>query len=222
MADFRRTLPLPPPGRFVGEVLQGKTPSLPPPALKKTPAPMRRTKTPPPLGGRGSAGRSLLPPAAAALEASAPEWAKKGRALSAAIEAAIRQGAASPELELAIERAHGAFTLEGISEAHLARVAHLIRRAHGAIRNGRTTPEGAYEDCARVLHAGLPSALRRRISIELAVDVVRSLKQQADTWQAVVEATTWLLGWTELTRVRAAHVIRLALENYPRGIGDDD
>jgi hypothetical protein len=37
-----------------------------------------------------------------------------------------------------------------------------------------------------------------------------------------VEKTTWLLGWSELSRVRAAHVIRLALETYPRGADDDD
>jgi hypothetical protein len=194
-----------------------------PPAMRKTPAPGRRTKTPSPGVGRlGAAGRSIPPPGVLPLEASAPDWAKKGRVLSSAIEAAIRQGAASRQLELAIDRAHGAFSLEGISEAHLARVAHLIHRAHGAIRAGRTTPESAYEDCARVLHTGLPSALRRRISVELVVDVVRRLRTEADTWQAVVESTTWLLGWSELTRVRAAHAIRLALETYPRGLGDDD
>jgi hypothetical protein len=222
MADFRRTLPLPPPGRFVGDVLQGKTPSLPPLNMRKTPAPVRRTKTPPPGGGRAGAGRSLLPPTAAPLDASAPEWAKKGRAVSSAIEAAIRQGTASRQLELAIDRAHGAFTLEGLPEAQLAKVAHLIHRAHGAIRGSRSTSESAYEDCARVLHTGLPSALRRRISVELIVEVVRQLRLEEDTWQAVVESTTWILGWSELTRVRAAHAIRLALENHPRGADEDD
>jgi hypothetical protein len=223
MADFRRTLPLPPPGRFVGDVLQGKTPSLPPPNLRKTPSPVRRTKTPPPGPGRqGASGRSLPPPAAAALDIHAPEWAKKGRAISSAIETAIRQGTASRQIELAIDRAYGAFTFEGLSEEHLARVAHLIRRAHGAIRNSRSTAESAYEDCARVLYAGLPSPLRRRIAIDLVVEVVRQLRLEEDTWQAVVEATTWLLGWSELTRVRAAHAIRLALETFPRGEGDDD
>jgi hypothetical protein len=145
-----------------------------------------------------------------------------GRAISSAIEAAIRQGTASRQLELAIDRAHGAFTLEGISEVHLARVAHLIHRAHGAIRTSRSTAESAYEDCARVLHTGLPSPLRRRIAIEMVVEIVRQLRLEEDTWQAVVEKTTWLLGWSELSRVRAAHVIRLALETYPRGTDDDD
>jgi hypothetical protein len=155
------------------------------------------------------------------LDANAPEWAQKGRAVSSAIETAIRQGTASRQLELALDRAHGAFTLEGLPEAHLAKVAHLIRRAHGAIRASRSTSESAYEDCARVLHTGLPSVLRRRIPIELIVEVVRQLRLEEDTWQAVVESTTWLLGWSELTRVRAAHAIRLALENYPRGVDDD-
>jgi len=215
MADPRRTLPLPPPGRFVGDVLQGKTPSLPPPSLRKTPSPLRRTST------RGG-GKSLAPPVAVPLDAHAPEWARKGRAISSAIEAAIRQGVASPQVELAIERAHGAFTLEGISEAHLAKVAHLICRAHAAIRSSRSTADSALSDCARVLHTGLPSALRRRTSIDLVVEIVRQLRTEQDPWQAVVEATSWLLGWSELTRVRAAHAIRLALETHPHGAGDDD
>jgi hypothetical protein len=226
MADFRRTLPLPPPGRFVGDVLQGKTPSLPPQGMRRTPAPVRRTKTHPPTPSRpsGAAGaaRSLPPPGGVPIDVSAPEWAKKGRALSTAIEAAIRQGTATRQLELAIERAHGAFTLEGVSEPQLARVAHLIHRAHGAIRASRSTAESAYEDCARVLHAGLPSVIRRRAAIELVVEIVRQLRLEEDTWQAVVEATTWLLGWSDMTRVRAAHAIRQALETYPRGVDETD
>jgi len=142
--------------------------------------------------------------------------------MSATIEAAIRSGKSSRRLEMAIERAYGAFTFDGVSEQQLAKAAHLVRRAHEAIRNSSAATDATYLDCARVLHVGLPSALRRRVALESVVDVVRELRREEDNWKAVVDATMWLVGWSDVSRARAAHAIRLALEEYPGGIVDEE
>ena len=84
----------------------------------------------------------------------------------------------------------------GVAAPTVARVAHLARRAHEAIRGtSRSALEAAYTDGARVLHLGLPSALRRRISLEVTIDAIpRNMRREADGWVAVVEATMLLVG----------------------------
>jgi len=95
-------------------------------------------------------------------------------------------------------------------------VAHLTRRAYDAIRStSRAGLELAYADCARVLHLGLPSAMRRRLPIEIVIESVRAMRREADRWAAVVEATTLLVGWADANRTRAAEAIRLALQEHP-------
>jgi hypothetical protein len=246
MPDFRRTLPMPPPGRTVGEAVEesmrrhSRKPAVPPAERGKsmvpgraTPGPGERGKsmlpgratpglpTPPrefrrsrpgrktPQPG-GSEGRSVLPDHATA------SWALKARTLSSALDEALRSGQASPKTRACIERAYAAWTLDGVPTQTLARVAHLTRRAHDAIReSSRGGLENAYADCARVLHLGLPSAVRKRVPLETAVDVVRGLRREADSWVAVVEATMVLVGWTDGARARAAEAIRTALEECP-------
>jgi hypothetical protein len=139
----------------------------------------------------------------------------KGRALSLAIEAAIATGRMPPQLEAAIERAYGAFHLEMVPDTHIARVAHLTRRAHEAIRGARGGMETAYVDCAKVLYLGLPSAIRRRLRVDDVVEVVRALRREADGWLAVVDGTMVLLGWSHAVRTRAAQAIRVALDEHP-------
>jgi hypothetical protein len=51
--------------------------------------------------------------------------------------------------------------------------------------------------------------------MEVAVDLVRNLRREADSWVAVVEATMLLVGWTDAARGRAAEAIRQALEEFP-------
>jgi hypothetical protein len=159
----------------------------------------------------------------APLERGVPGWLSKARALSTALEEAQRTGAASPKLQACIERAHAAWNLDGATTRHVARVAHLAQRAHEAIRNtSRAALETAYADCARVLHLGLPSALRKRAQLDVVIDLVRSMRREADGWVAVVEATMVLFGWTDAYRLRAADAIRQALEEFPpEGASDE-
>jgi hypothetical protein len=146
----------------------------------------------------------------------------KGRSLSLTIETAIATGRSSRKLEAAIERAYAAFHLDSISEVHIARVAHLVRRAHDAIRSAKNSLDSAHQDCAKVLHLGLPSALRRKLALDDVVDVVRRLRREADSWLAVVDGTMVLLGWSDNLRGRAAHAIRLALDEHPPDTAHDE
>lgn len=231
MSDFRRTLPLPPPGRTVGEALEEsahrharkssgpgaeRNKTIPPgratPGLSSSPRDLRRSrpgkKTPNPARADAE-GRGAF------LDATS-SWALKARALSSALEEALRLGHASAKTRGCVERAYAAWSLDSVSAQTVARVAHLARRSHEAIRGtSRSGLEAAYVDAARILHMGLPSALRRRIPLELAVDLVRNMRREADSWIAVVEATMLLVGWTDAARGRAAEAIRQALEEYP-------
>src|SRR5256886_5225253 len=51
----------------------------------------------------------------------------------------------------------------------------------------RSGLEPAYADCARVLHMGLPTAMRKRVPIEVVIEAVRAMRREADRWIAVVE-----------------------------------
>jgi hypothetical protein len=233
MSDFRRTLPLPPPGRSVAEALDGKgrkspgqterqkaigAPRVPDLAaspgrdLRKSKTGSRRT----PHLGRLDADEAAEPKDLPAPERGIPTWLAKAHALSAALGEVQRSGAASPKLQACIERAHAAWNLDGASTRHIARVAHLAQRGHEAIRStSRSALEAAYTDCARVLHLGLPSAIKRRVQLDVVTEVVRAMRREADAWVAVVEATMVLLGWTDANRGRAASAIRGALEEFP-------
>jgi len=234
MSDFRRTLPLPPPGRSVGDALEGKrrktsgtaadrqknlgTPRVPQFGassgrdLRKSKPGSRKT----PHLGRPESAEPTLATDLGALDRSVPSWQAKARVLCAAMEEAQRSGAASPKLQACIERAYAAWNLDGTSTRQIARVAHLAQRAHEAIRTtSRAALEAAYADCARVLHLGLPSAIKRRSQLDAVIDIVRSMRREADGWVAVVEATMVLLGWTDAQRARAADTIRQALQEFP-------
>jgi hypothetical protein len=241
MSDFRRTLPLPPPGRSVGDALEGKnrkaagtpadrqkalgTPRVPQfsasPArdLRKSKPGARKT----PHLGRLDAAEPAPATELGPLEKGVPGWLAKARALSAALEDAQRTGGASPKTQACIERAHAAWNLDGTTTRHIARVAHLAERAHEAIRGtSRATLETAYADGARVLHMGLPSAVKKRIQLDVLTDLLRTMRREADGWLAVVDATMVLLGWTDANRGRAAEAIRQALQEFPPEGGADE
>lgn len=234
MSEFRRTLPLPPPGRSVGEALEGKnrktpgvqndkqkpmgTPRVPQFAASPGRDP-RKSKT----GSRktphlGRLDANDAPPASelSPVDRNAPPWLVKARALMSALEEAERTGQASPKVQACIERAHAAWSLDGATTRNIARVAHLAQRGHEAIRQtSRAAVDSAYVDCARVVHLGLPSALKKRVELDTVVEIVRAMRREADGWVAVVEATMALLGWNEANRGRAADAIRQALEEFP-------
>jgi hypothetical protein len=163
-----------------------------------------------PNGAQKSAyrARESLPPMA-------PEWMRAARALADWLEERIRNGDVDPVDQAAIARTWAAWSMGGASEAHVLRVAHLVGRAHGAIR---ATPrqnaqiQVAYQACAGVLHSSLPTAIRDRMPFERALFVVRKLHDEADHWAAIVDGTAELLGWKDYARVHAAAALRAMIE----------
>jgi hypothetical protein len=152
--------------------------------------------------------RESLPPLS-------PEWMRAARALADWLEERIRSGSVDPVEQAAIARTWAAWSMSGSSEAHILRVAHLVGRAHAAIRG---TPrqeqqlQAAYHACAGVLHSSLPTAIRERMPFERALFVVRRLHDEADHWAAIVDGTAELLGWKDYARVHAASVLRAMIE----------
>ena len=104
----------------------------------------------------------------------------------------------------------------GVSEAQLLRVAHLVMRAHGALHalppTGAAELHASHVAAARVLHAGLPSALRESMPFERTLLAIRHIHNTSDPWAAVVESAAELLGWTDYARIHAAAVLRSAIE----------
>jgi hypothetical protein len=227
----------------VGEAIEASL-KAPNPPTRKTPSPGERRKSIAPRVPRLSSsssgdlrrsprpgGRRSVPPPPppsdpedlAPTEVRATNWLAHGRALAAALEEALRTGAQSPRLQACVERAYGAWNLDGASSRQIAHVAHLTRRAYDAIRGtARAGLEQAYADCARVLHLGFPTALRKRVPLEVVVEAVRAMRREADRWVAVVDATTLFVGWTDANRARSAEAIRQALNEHPPESGTDD
>lgn len=147
--------------------------------------------------------------------ADGPEWLRAAEALSAWLDDRIEAGTVEPVEQAAIARAWAAFCLGGVTEPQILRVAHIVQRAHAAIREsprGHEDLQAAFHAAAGVLHAGLPSAIKLRMPFERVVYVVRRLREEADPWTAIVQGTTELLGWTDYARVHAATAIRAVLE----------
>lgn len=152
--------------------------------------------------------RDSLPPAA-------PDWARAAQALVEWLSERLKK----PELDaldqVTISRTWAAFALGGTTPPQVLRVAHVVSRAHSAIRETTRTEQqldAAIQDCAGVLHAGLPRAVRERMPLERAIQIVRSLHREPDPWTAVVEGTSELLGWKDYARAHAASVIRAVIE----------
>lgn len=150
--------------------------------------------------------RRTLPP-------SAPDWMYAARAMSDALESMIASGVDRKD-HAAIERMWAAWTLGGTTPKQALKVAHLVRRAHTAIRETqRDELEIAYRDCAGVLYQGLPSAVHQSMPFERVLLVVRNLRQEIDPWHAVVEGTAELLGWKDYARMFAAAFLRVVIED---------
>jgi len=152
--------------------------------------------------------RESLPPLS-------PEWMRAARALADWLEERIRNGTVDAVEQAAIARTWAAWSMSGASEAHILRVAHLVGRAHGAIRGTSRQDQGlqaAYHACAGVLHSSLPTAIRERMPFERALFVVRRLHDEADHWAAIVDGTAELLGWKDYARVHAASALRAMIE----------
>src|SRR6478735_3279801 len=74
--------------------------------------------------------RESLPPAA-------PEWMRAARALADWLEIRIKRGHIEPVEEAAIARTWAAFSLGGVTEPEIFKVARVVQRAHSAIRETR-------------------------------------------------------------------------------------
>lgn len=150
----------------------------------------------------------------------APDWMRAAQMLVNQLSALLQSPETiSAEHEGAIARAWAAWSMGGVSEAQLLRVTHLVMRAHNALGAVRARdPEelqNAHVAAARVLQAGLPSALRECVPFERTLLVVRQVHSTNDLWTAVVEGSAELLGWTHYAKIHAAAVIRAAIErNY--------
>jgi hypothetical protein len=143
------------------------------------------------------------------------DWVRAAQTMSAWLNERVQKGSALPLEQALIARTWVAFSLGGTTVPQILRVAHLVSRAHTAIREtprGERELQAAVVDCARVLHAGLPSAIKARMPLERAVQVVRALRSEPDSWPAVVEGTSELLGWTDYARAHAAATIRTVIE----------
>jgi hypothetical protein len=156
--------------------------------------------------------RESLPP-------QAPEWMRAARALADWLEIRIKRGQVTPVEEAAVARTWAAFSLGGLTEQEIFKIARVVQRAHSAIRD---TPRSAAElqlainACAGVLYAGLPRAVRERMPLERVVSAVRKLREQADPWAGIVEATADIAGWKDYARIHAASVLRAIVEKRSR------
>ena len=152
--------------------------------------------------------RESLPP-------QAPDWMRAARALADWLEIRIKRGQVEAVEEAAIARTWAAFSLGGVTETQLFKIARVVQRAHTAIRE---TPRNASDlqvasnACAGVLHAGLPRQVRQRMPLERVIATVRKLREQADAWAAIVEGVADLAGWQDYSRIHAASVIRAVIE----------
>ena len=200
MADLRRTL-----RQFQSEA--------PPSVGRKTPVKRPAPRT---GGRRSSQGLSKTPLEPEELPADAPEWMVQCRVLSSALECAIADRDAGPRLRACIERAWAAWEFNGLTDKQIAKVSRLVTRAHRAIREtSRAELSRAFIDCAEILHAGLPSPLKRRTRFEVALEVVRAARDEADGEAAMIEGTMRICGWSELAKAAAREAIRIALEELP-------
>ncbi len=213
MVEFKKTIV----GYFNQQVKDPHFDSqLPPPMKTDALRPSR-----PPRGVRTpSAGvQGIKIPNQAPLPGDAPGWTRRAGRLIAALEDAIATGGSDSAQVAAIERAWYAFEMGGVSDKEISKVAHVCERAHSALQRKMNGPiSDAYSACAHVLHAGLPTKLRRQIQEEDVLEIVKDLRRTVDPWTAVVVATSHLLGWDVHWREHAAHAIRTALEAHPNSV----
>jgi hypothetical protein len=152
--------------------------------------------------------RESLPPAA-------PEWMRAARSLADWLEIRIKRGYVAPVEEAAIARTWAAFSLGGVTDQEVFKIARVVQRAHSAIREKRDIGDLqiAVTACAGVLYGGLPRTVRERMPLERVVATVRKLYEEADGWAAIVEGVADIAGWKDYSRIHAASVIRTVIES---------
>lgn len=149
--------------------------------------------------------RDSLPPPTVA-----PDWMRAAQALITGLQALVERGSVEPHELVAVARTWAAWSLAGVAEPQVLRVAHLVSRAHAALRElTQTGPElhARLRAAAGVLHSGLPASVRERMPLQRVVYLVYQLREFSDPWRAVVEGTAELLGWKDYARAHAAAAI---------------
>jgi hypothetical protein len=153
--------------------------------------------------------RESLPP-------TAPEWMRAARALADWLEIRIKRGQVAPVEEAAVARTWAAFSLGGVTDAQVFKIAKVVQRAHAAIRasvpRGPEELDKAIQACAGVLYGGLPRTVRERMPLERVAATVAKLREQPDGWAAIVEGVADIAGWKDYSRIHAASVIRAVIE----------
>lgn len=153
--------------------------------------------------------RETLPPAA-------PDWMRAARAMADWLEFRIKRGFVAPIEEATIARTWAVFSLGGVTAPQIYKIARVVQRAHTAIREtprSNSDLQMAINACAGVLYGGLPRQVRERMPQERAVATVRRLREQADSWAALVEGVADLAGWKDYARIHASSVIRAVIES---------
>jgi len=142
-----------------------------------------------------------------------PDWARAAHALIDWLSAQLEHGADEAAQET-LARTWAAFSLCGVSEPQIVRVAHLVSRARSELLRSARADDlpRALEAAAGVVHSGLPRAIRERMPFERTLGVIRAVHQERDAWTAVVDGTSELLGWSDYARAHAASIIRGAIE----------
>ncbi len=141
----------------------------------------------------------------------APEWMRVARVLAESLEMAISRGTIDDVEQAAIVRAWDAWTLNGVRETSVLKVARLVRRAHEVLRKTATPSEATIQGCAEIIYNNLPPRQRQTVPFERAHWMVHRLAHQPDPWIAIVEGSVELLGWADSARAHAAYVIRAAI-----------
>jgi hypothetical protein len=208
MVDFKKTFV----GYFSEQVKNAHFDSqLPPPPSKDSLRPSRAprgTRTPNPDAIHG-----VRIPRHDPLPLDGAGWTRRAGRLIAALEDALARAEENPSMIAAIERAWFAYEMGGASDQEIARIAHVCERAHSALQGKMSGPiHDAYMACAHVLHAGLPTKIRKRVSESDVLEIVKEMRRTVDAWQAVVMATSRILDWDVHFREHAAQAVRTALD----------
>ena len=163
-------------------------------------------QAPPPLPAGG-------PPSAAnlgELPSNAPDWMRRGRELSDAIEFAIQGGEITPQLQGCIERASEAWYPARLSWADIEKTVGIVARLDEQLRTTPPDSESAYLVLAQVVRRRLPSNVRRIAGLPTVVSIVREM--QAETIESIArrQALVRLLGWQDMVERWAHKMIQLA------------
>jgi hypothetical protein len=170
---------------------KGNTVPIQPPPPSSIPSSLMPDSSVMPLESPHSPGLRPLP-------ANAPEWMQHARVVSATIEAAIQRGQASPPVAAAMTRAIAGWHLAGHRPRHVVRISRLVERAIKSLKATPRHDRTVENDCATVVYNGLPSDMKRTVSRDDVLDVVREMRSELDPDRARTRAIVRLMRFDQL------------------------